>query len=146
VLAPSESGFARPVSGPVTSRFGIRIDPVTGVPGDAHEGIDFACHSGQRIPASKAGKVVYAGWQDERNPKAGYGQFVWINHGGGYKTTYAHLSQITVQVGDTVQAGDVVGVCGSTGNSTGLHLHFEIFTDGRRVDPAPFIRVDYSEI
>lgn len=139
VIEPSESGFARPVPGVVTSPFGIRIDPVTGKPGASHEGIDFACQAGQRIPASKAGKVVYAGWQDERNPKSGYGIFVWIDHGGGFKTTYAHLSQTTVQVGDVVQAGDVVGVCGSTGKSTGLHLHFEIFVNGWRVDPAPYI-------
>ncbi|WP_235941787.1 M23 family metallopeptidase [Paenibacillus puerhi] len=98
------------------------------------------------MPASKAGKVVYAGWQDERTPKSGYGIFVWIDHGGGYKTTYAHLSQTTVQVGDVVQAGDVVGVCGSTGKSAGLHLHFEIFVNGCRVDPAPIHRFVILEI
>lgn len=72
--------------------------------------------------------------------------FVWIDHGGGFKTTYAHLSQTTVQVGDTVQAGDVVGVCSSTGKSTGLHLHFEIFVNGRRVDPAPYIGLEYAGV
>lgn len=139
VIEPSESGFARPVSGEVTSGFGIRIDPVTGKPGASHEGIDFACQAGQRIPASKAGKVVFAGWQDANDHSKGYGLFVWVDHGGGFKTTYAHMSQTTVQVGDVIQAGDVVGVCGSTGKSTGLHLHFEIFVNGRRVDPSPFI-------
>lgn len=145
VIEPSESGFARPVSGAVTSPFGIRIDPVTGEPGESHQGIDFACQAGHRIPASKAGKVVYAGWQDERDPIKGYGQFVWVDHGDGFKTTYAHLSQTTVRVGDKVQAGDVVGVCGSSGKTTGLHLHFEIFVNGRRVDPAPYIGLKPSD-
>ncbi len=139
VMEPSKSGFARPVSGQVTSGFGIRLDPVTGEPGDSHEGIDFACSAGQPIPASRAGTVTMAGWQNPDDPNASYGQFVWVDHGGGYKTTYAHLSAIHVELGDKVKAGDVVGACGSTGKSTGNHLHFEIFVHGRRVDPAPYI-------
>jgi murein DD-endopeptidase MepM/ murein hydrolase activator NlpD len=92
VIEPSESGFARPVSGVVTYPFDIRIDPVTGKPGASHEGIDFACEAGQRIPASKARKVVFADWQDVNDHSKGYGQFVWVDHGGGFKTTYAHMS------------------------------------------------------
>lgn len=143
VINPSANGFARPLSGIITSRFGIRVDPVTNEPGAFHQGIDFACVNGkERIPASKGGKVIYAGWQDVRNPKVGYGQYVRIDHGGGFRSTYAHMSRITVQVGDVVDAGDVVGICGSTGKSTGPHLHFEIIVNGRQVDPASFIGLE----
>lgn len=136
---PTESGFARPINGRVTSPYGYRTHPVTGEKGKLHAGIDFACAEGQPIPASKAGRVIVAGWQNPGNPKEGYGQYVRIDHGGGYQTTYAHLSSIKVRVGDNVSVGSIVGGCGSTGSSTGNHLHFEILKNGTKVDPAPYI-------
>ncbi|MBD7939652.1 peptidoglycan DD-metalloendopeptidase family protein [Cytobacillus sp. Sa5YUA1] len=138
-VVAGESGFARPLDTTVTSEFGLRVNPITGESSDSHKGVDFACSIGQSIPAAKDGKVVYAGWQNPNNHKEGYGLYVWIDHGSGYKTTYAHLSDLNVSVGDTVKLGDKVGGCGSTGSSTGPHLHFEIFQNGVRVDPSPFI-------
>lgn len=138
-VTAGKSGFARPLKTKVTSGFGQRIDPITGSRGEFHKGIDFACTKGQAIPASRSGKVVYTGWQDANNPSVGYGLFVWVEHGNGYKTTYAHMSKTSVSVGDKVKAGDKVGECGSTGSSTGNHLHFEIFKGGERVDPSPYV-------
>ncbi|MCY7780191.1 peptidoglycan DD-metalloendopeptidase family protein [Bacillus haynesii] len=138
-ITAGKSGFARPLNTKVTSGFGRRVDPITGAAGEFHKGIDFACTKGQTIPAAKDGKVVYSGWQNPNNKKEGYGLFVWVDHGGGYKTTYAHMSKSSVKVGDTVKMGDKVGECGSTGSSTGNHLHFEIFQNGNRVDPSPFV-------
>lgn len=138
-ITAGKSGFARPLNTKVTSGFGRRVDPITGAAGEFHKGIDFACTKGQAIPAAKDGKVVYSGWQNPNNKKEGYGLFVWVDHGGGYKTTYAHMSKSSVKVGDTVKMGDKVGECGSTGSSTGNHLHFEIFQNGNRVDPSPFV-------
>ena len=134
----SEGGLARPLLTAITSDFGERIDPFSGKL-DFHAGIDFDCSAGETIPASQSGKVVYAGWQNETNPKQGYGLYVWVDHGNGVKTTYAHLSSVSVEVGDVIQLGDVVGQCGSTGSSTGSHLHFEVFVNGQRVNPARFI-------
>lgn len=138
-ITAGKSGFARPLNTKVTSGFGRRVDPITGAAGEFHKGIDFACTKGQAIPAAKDGKVVYSGWQNPNNKKEGYGLFVWVDHGGGYKTTYAHMSKSSVKVGYTVKMGDKVGECGSTGSSTGNHLHFEIFQNGNRVDPSPFV-------
>lgn len=139
-LTPGTGGFSRPLDTQITSRFGYRIHPIYGY-SKLHGGIDFACNVGQPIPASKDGQVVYAGWMDANNPNSGYGIYVWVDHGGGYKTTYAHLSTLSVSVGDTVRTGDIVGGCGSTGGSTGPHLHFEIFKNGTLVDPAPYLGV-----
>ena len=137
-LTPGTGGFNRPLNTAVTSRFGNRFHPIDKV-WHLHGGIDFDCNAGDPIPASKAGVVTYAGWMDAANPKSGYGIYVWVDHGGGYKTTYAHLSRTAVNIGDPVNAGDIVGACGTTGTSTGDHLHFEIFKDGKRTDPAPYL-------
>lgn len=134
-----KSGFSRPINGAITSRFGPRIDPITGAAGDSHEGVDFRCTIGQPIPASKAGTVIISRWQDANNPRKGYGQYVRIDHGGGYQTTYGHLSERIATPGQKVEAGEVIGLCGNTGGSTGAHLHFEIITNGKKVNPLPFI-------
>ncbi|MEF3355820.1 peptidoglycan DD-metalloendopeptidase family protein [Paenibacillus sp. GYB006] len=136
---PGKSGFSRPVNGQVTSEFGPRTHPVTGEVGKPHEGVDFACSYGQPIPASKAGTVIMAGWQNASNPNEGYGQYVRVDHGGGYVTIYAHLSSIKARAGDQVSAGTVLGGCGSTGSSTGNHLHFEIIINGLKVNPLLFV-------
>lgn len=141
VVQAFEGGWARPLQTEITSDFGERIDPFSGKP-DFHAGIDFGCTTGESIPASQSGKVVFAGWQNEKNPKEGYGLFVWVDHGNGVKTTYAHLSSVSVEVGDVIQLGDVVGQCGSTGSSTGSHLHFEVFVNEQRVNPARFIGLE----
>lgn len=139
IPSPSSSGFLRPINGQMTSPFGPRTHPITGVPQTPHKGIDLACAKGDPIPASKSGTVIIARWQDASDPTKGYGQYVRIDHGDGYQTTYAHLSAILTSVGQSVSQGDIIGACGSTGGSTGNHLHFEIIENGIPINPAPFI-------
>jgi LysM repeat protein len=101
-----------------------------------HKGIDIANGSGGAILAGDSGKVVVAGWLDN----AGYGNRVMVDHGNGYQTLYAHLSKISVTVGQSVKRGDMLGSMGSTGRSTGTHLHFEIRTAGGNVNPLGFLK------
>jgi len=122
----------RPVPGAVTSRFGSRVHPIFGTVRN-HYGIDFGGSSGDPISAAASGQVITAGWMN------GYGNTVIISHGNGYTTLYAHQSAILVSYGDTVQGGDTIGRVGSTGFSTGPHLHWEIRVDGVAVDPLPYI-------
>ncbi len=117
-----------PVDGRQTSDFGPRVDPMKGGHG-YHTGLDIAAPMGTAVHASGDGVVVRAG------TAGGYGNMVVIDHGGGVETRYAHLSEMAVQVGDRVAAGAVVGGVGSTGRSTGPHLHFEVRRDGSAVDP-----------
>jgi murein DD-endopeptidase MepM/ murein hydrolase activator NlpD len=102
------------------------------IPGQ-HPGIDLHASYGDPIHACRAGTVVSAGWM------GGYGNAVVIDHGGGMATLYAHQSRMAVSAGDHVNAGDVIGYIGSTGNSTGPHLHFEVRINGNPVDPAPYL-------
>jgi len=122
----------RPVAGPVVSGFGYRDNPIGGGSG-FHSGLDIAASSGTPIRACRSGTVMIAGWQ------GGYGNAVVIDHGGGMATLYGHQSQIAVSVGEKVLAGEVIGYVGSTGNSTGPHLHFEVRISGNPVDPTPYI-------
>jgi murein DD-endopeptidase MepM/ murein hydrolase activator NlpD len=124
--APSASGFIWPVGGPVTSGFGPRW-------GRMHEGLDIAAGSGTPIRAAAAGTVSYAGWL------GGYGNLVVVEHGGGLATAYAHQQRIYVPVGRTVAQGEALGEVGSTGNSTGPHLHFEVRVNGSAVDPFGYL-------
>ncbi|WP_181410171.1 M23 family metallopeptidase [Paenibacillus sp. tmac-D7] len=127
VIAGAGSGkFAMPVlRGEVTSQFGLRW-------GKSHNGTDFV--SEQRgIMASDSGKVVYAGW------KSGYGNCIVIDHGNGYETLYGHLSKIEVKKDEFVTKGEKIGVMGSTGNSTGVHLHFEIIKNGSQQNPMKYL-------
>lgn len=118
--------FAWPVSGAkLTSSFGKRW-------GKMHEGIDLAS-SNRTIKAADSGKVTFAG------TKNGYGKTVIIDHNNGYKTLYAHMSKITVSKGDIVEKGDQIGVMGSTGHSTGVHLHFEIHKNGQPKNPISYL-------
>lgn len=127
--------FARPVSGEVavTSDFGVRPDPFTRRPA-FHGGIDFRAATGTPVYATAAGRVVVAA------RAGGYGNLVEIDHGNGLTTRFAHLSAIVVAEGDEVAAGTIVGRAGSTGRSTGPHLHYETRIDGRPVDPRRFLR------
>lgn len=121
-----------PVSGTVTSGFGYRIHPILGKR-ILHTGIDIAAASGTAIWAADGGKVIYATWVD------GYGNTVALDHGGGISTLYAHQSSIAVSYGQTVTKGQVIGYVGSTGYSTGPHLHFEVRVDGAPVDPMGYL-------
>lgn len=119
-----------PVDGGITSHFGYRSSESTsGVGSEDHKGIDIGAGYGQTVGASGAGEVTMAGWY------GGYGKSVMIDHGGGLKTLYAHLSEILVSVGQLVSQMEAIGRVGSTGNSTGPHLHFGVMQDGVWVDP-----------
>jgi murein DD-endopeptidase MepM/ murein hydrolase activator NlpD len=127
--------FGRPMPGDVdlTSVFGYRIDPFTRGPA-LHTGLDFKAEHGAAVRASGPGQVVSAEYT------GGYGNMVEIDHGNSVTTRYAHLSAILVSVGQTVTAGAIVGRAGSTGRSTGAHLHYETRIDGEAVDPQRFLR------
>ena len=124
--------LAWPVPGPVTSAFGYRVHPITGT-SRLHAGIDLAGSSGQSIRAAGGGTVILA----ERY--GGYGHTVVIDHGGGLSTLYAHQSSLNVSRGASVATGDVIGFVGSTGFSTGPHLHFETREFGTPVDPMKYL-------
>ncbi len=120
--------LVRPVAGRYSSRFGTRVDPVHGTR-TMHQGLDIAAREGTPVVAALAGTVERAG-------SAGtYGNLVVLRHDDGSETRYAHLSAISVRVGERVGAGAPIGAVGSTGRSTGPHLHFEVRRDGRPVDP-----------
>ncbi len=115
----------------ISSRFGERIHPITGELKN-HNGMDIAANSGTAVYAADGGRVVLAEWY------GGYGNCIMIEHGNGYKTLYGHLSYIGVKNGQYVNQGDTIGQVGSTGNSTGPHLHFEVYSNGSRIDPEQF--------
>ena len=117
----------------VTSPFGYRPDPFLGRPA-LHTGVDLLQPYGAEIRATGAGRVVHAG------PMGGYGDMVEIDHGAGLTTRYGHMSELLVQEGQTVSAGEVLGRLGSSGRSTGPHLHYEVRIDGEPVDPERFMR------
>lgn len=118
--------------GHVSSHYGHRSDPFTGKK-TFHAGIDFSGRSGTQILSAADGIVVFSGW------KNGYGNVVDVDHGGGLKTRYAHNRVNLVQVGKRVHAGEAIAEMGSTGRSTGTHLHFEVHRNGQAVNPRPFL-------
>ena|GEM_PF-3502072 len=107
--------------------------------GRQHQGIDFAASMGQSIYAATAGKVIHSGWE------FGYGKSIVIDHGNGVQTRYAHCSKLLVKVGAEVAKGDEIGLVGSTGHSTGPHLHFEVIVNGVRKNPAWYYTFDNKE-
>jgi murein DD-endopeptidase MepM/ murein hydrolase activator NlpD len=125
----------KPVAGEVdmSSPFGVRLDPFLGRPA-IHTGIDLRGETGEPVHATAAGRVSIAGRE------GGYGNMIEINHGNGLATRYGHLSEIDVKVGQTVHIGDIIGRIGSTGRSTGPHLHYETRINGEAVDPQKFLR------
>ncbi|MBQ8367922.1 MAG: peptidoglycan DD-metalloendopeptidase family protein [Alphaproteobacteria bacterium] len=127
--------LGKPVSSRITSNYGTRKDPFTGKP-KKHRGIDFAGKIGTELMAVAPGRVVSAG------ERVGYGTTVEIDHGLGFTTLYAHLSQILVSRGDWVRPGTVIGLAGSSGRSTGPHLHYEIRYKGAPFDPTKFVKED----
>ena len=122
----------RPVQARVTSLYGYRIHPITGV-SRLHGGWDFGASCGTPIVASSAGRVFFVGW------KGGFGNTVMIDHGGGVATLYAHQSSVAVSYGEQVASGEVIGWVGTTGQSTGCHLHWEVRIGGNPSDPASHI-------
>jgi murein DD-endopeptidase MepM/ murein hydrolase activator NlpD len=124
--------LAWPVNGEVTSGFGYRMHPIFHVR-KMHTGVDISAGMGTPIKAAAAGTVIFAGW------RGGYGQAVIISHGNGLATLYAHQSKLLVSVGDKVKRGEVIGKVGSTGYSTGPHLHFEVRVNGNPVDPMGYL-------
>ena len=129
-----EMPIHNPVPGrPVSSSFGVRRDPIIRRPA-MHAGIDFRAPSGTDIRSAGAGTVVKSGWN------GGYGRMVEIDHGNGLTTRYAHMSKLRVKKGQTVETGDVVGEVGSSGRSTGPHLHYEVRRNGDAIDPLRFLK------
>ncbi len=130
--APSSGGYVRPVAGPITSGFGYRTHPILGTR-RLHTGIDLGVGYGTPIAAAAGGRVILASYY------GGYGNTVIIDHGGGISTLYAHQSRIGVSNGASVSAGQTIGYVGSTGLSTGPHLHFEVRQNGTPVNPLNYI-------
>jgi murein DD-endopeptidase MepM/ murein hydrolase activator NlpD len=127
-----------PVAGRLESGFGGRRNPFGGRSFEFHTGQDIDAAWGTPVVAAASGKVVIAGWQH------GYGQVVYINHGSGLTTRYGHLSQIGVKIGQTVSRGEVLGNVGSTGRSTGPHLHYEVRINDNAVNPLPYLIGDMN--
>jgi murein DD-endopeptidase MepM/ murein hydrolase activator NlpD len=130
-IEPAGIGFVRPVAGPISSPYGWRDLWVAG--SRFHGGIDIAADMGTPVVASRGGRVSFAGWSGV------YGYVVFVDHEEGWQTRYAHLSRIDVRLGDALRQGAPVGAIGSTGLSTGPHLHFEVRYEGRALDPLAFV-------
>ncbi len=127
------SPAGRPVEkGWMSSAFGRRVDPISGRMA-WHAGVDFAGKTGSDVVAVASGVVVFSG------TRKGYGRMIEISHGGGYVTRYGHHQDLLVSVGDLVKRGQAIGKMGSTGRSTGPHVHFEVLKDGRSVDPSRYV-------
>jgi murein DD-endopeptidase MepM/ murein hydrolase activator NlpD len=121
-------GLQQPVPGPVTSNYGLRMHPILGY-SRMHRGLDFRAAYGTPILAAAEGRVTGAGWA------GGYGRQVRLSHANGIATSYSHMSRIAVSRGATVRRGQVIGYVGSTGLSTGPHLHYEMYRNGATINP-----------
>jgi murein DD-endopeptidase MepM/ murein hydrolase activator NlpD len=129
-----ELPIANPAPGrPISSSFGMRRDPLLGMPAH-HSGMDFRAPTGTAVVAAGPGTVISAGWN------GGYGRMVEVDHGGGFTTRYAHLKSVAVKPGQKLTAGETVGRVGSSGRSTGPHLHYEVRKEGAPIDPLRFIK------
>lgn len=127
-LGRSLAAFLWPLRGPITSRFGLRRHPIFRLR-QFHQGVDIASPRGSPVRAAFDGTVLFAGWY------GGYGKLVIVDHGEGISTLYGHLSAIMVAPGQRISRGHLIGRVGSTGYSTGPHLHFEVRRNGRPIDP-----------
>jgi murein DD-endopeptidase MepM/ murein hydrolase activator NlpD len=132
IFTPGSGQFLLPSEGPITSSFGWRVHPILGS-SRFHNGVDFGAEYGSMIKATDNGVVISAEWT------GGYGNAVIIDHGNGLTTLYGHTSQMYVTVGQAVQKGQPIAAVGSTGFSTGPHLHFEVRRQGEPIDPMPFL-------
>lgn len=123
----------RPItSGWLSSYYGTRKDPFTGLPAD-HKGIDFAGKQGDKVIATGAGVISWAG------ERYGYGQLIEVDHGDGFKTRYGHNDKILVEIGDVVDKGQHIALMGNTGRSTGPHVHYEILKGGKQINPHKYV-------
>lgn len=131
----------QPIAGKaaVSSEFGLRSNPFGGRGYEMHEGIDFSGPVGKPILATAEGVVVRAEYN------GGYGNHVKIDHGYSYETLYAHMSELEVTIGDRVQRGDIVGYLGSTGRSSGPHLHYSIYRNGQAVNPRYYLKLEETK-
>jgi len=137
IAASGAPHFVLPVAGRPSSGYGLRADPVHGGTVN-HPGFDLAAAAGSQVTAAAGGTVVHAG------PAGTYGNLVTVRHDNGFETRYAHLSAIDVKVGDVVEPGCDLGKVGTTGYSTGPHLHFEVRRGGQPIDPAPLLPLNRS--
>jgi murein DD-endopeptidase MepM/ murein hydrolase activator NlpD len=124
--------FIFPANAAISSGFGNRVHPILGY-SRFHAGVDFSASYGSTIRAADSGRVIFSGWY------GGYGQAVVIDHGNGLSTLYAHASRLFVREGQTVEQGQPVATVGSTGLSTGPHLHFEVRRNGNPVNPMGYL-------
>ena len=131
-LDRESAGPTHPVNGVVSSRYGMRRDPLD-ASARFHHGLDVAAPEGTAVRAPASGRVVFAG------TRGGYGQAVVVEHPDGFQTLFAHLSQIDVAVGATIDQGAVLGRVGQSGRATGPHLHFEVRKEGERIDPETWL-------
>jgi len=125
-----------PHFGAITSGYGHRENPFTGENVETHKGLDFRGKRGEIVKSTASGRVTYAG------RRGGYGNCIVINHGNGFETYYGHLSKILISEGSQVKAGDNIGKIGSTGRSTGPHLHYEIHKNGKIINPRSFLTLE----
>ncbi len=131
--------IGKPSDGDISSKFGYRRNPFTGRNTEFHGGIDFKGQVGDSIKTTGCGVVIFAGY------KGGYGRCVIIEHEKNLQTLYGHLWQIQVKVGDYVNSGQLIGLMGSSGRSTGPHLHYEIIYNGKRIDPKKYVSFEKEE-
>lgn len=128
--------IGNPSEGSISSLYGYRRNPFTGRSSEFHSGIDFRGQVGDSIKTTGSGIVTFAGF------KGGYGRCVIIEHEKNLQTLYGHLYRINVQVGDRVESGQFIGLMGSSGRSTGPHLHYEVIMDGKRINPIKYVNID----
>ena len=129
------SGLPMTGSLDISSEFGLRNNPFGGGSFEVHEGMDFIGNVGDIIAATGDGVVTLAG------PNGGYGNTVTIDHGYGYETLYAHMSKVSVKVGDRIKRGQIVGHVGSTGRSSGPHLHYSLYKDKKAINPRQVMNI-----
>ena len=125
-----------PYRGPITSSFGQRENPFGGDDIETHKGLDIKGPMGGEVKAMAKGIVEFAG------QKSGFGNCIVLKHGNGFETLYGHLSKILVNVGDQIDIGERIGLIGSTGRSTGPHLHYEVHRYGKKIDPESFLNLN----
>lgn len=124
--------FGRPHAGRITSRYGYRRNPFTGRGREMHSGVDLKGRRGEAVKTTATGRVTYAGYM------GAYGNVVMVKHNNGYETRYAHLSRLKVRKGQYVEVGTIIGLLGSTGRSTGPHLHYEVMKGGKKLNPEKY--------
>jgi murein DD-endopeptidase MepM/ murein hydrolase activator NlpD len=129
----SYTPLGMPFHGDITSRFGSRENPFSGAGVETHKGLDIRAPYGAPVKSMAKGEVVFAG------PRGGFGNCIMLKHGNGFETLYGHLSKILVSVGQQIEIGQQIGNVGSTGRSTGPHLHYEVHKNGQKINPESFL-------